>query len=286
MTKQKQCAGTYHVSGYTRADGTQVDGYMRTCGAKHEGHKSALQGGVNMYVPLNEKEMNYLRRREFKNSINNFYLNKFQDALTGGKIVDAQGNLAKSVRLPSPFLDYYRLSLDYVNESEKNKDNTYTTFGQLNDLGMRAYIKEKYKDCNITDSTPVVIVQMGTPLSEELMNSEFFYNSLNSQLEKIQNGDVNARNFSLSFSSLKNDPNLVLVLGKCNVYNLKHKNYLNTITGSVVDYYDFSKLGYASTLSGAMINAINNNAKIQQDNGMLRNYILIIPFVMFESDSI
>ena len=32
---QKGCVGYYQVSGYTRADGTEVKGYTRTCGAKH-----------------------------------------------------------------------------------------------------------------------------------------------------------------------------------------------------------------------------------------------------------
>lgn len=32
----KQCIGSYQVSGYTREDGTEVQGYTRTCGAKHE----------------------------------------------------------------------------------------------------------------------------------------------------------------------------------------------------------------------------------------------------------
>ncbi len=30
-----QCVGSYKVSGYTRSDGTKVDSYTRTCGAKH-----------------------------------------------------------------------------------------------------------------------------------------------------------------------------------------------------------------------------------------------------------
>ena len=34
---QKGCVGSYQVSGYTRADGTDVKGYTRTCGAKHTG---------------------------------------------------------------------------------------------------------------------------------------------------------------------------------------------------------------------------------------------------------
>lgn len=32
----KQCVGSHQVSGYTREDGTEVKGYTRTCGAKHE----------------------------------------------------------------------------------------------------------------------------------------------------------------------------------------------------------------------------------------------------------
>ncbi len=31
------CVGSYPVEGYTRKDGTKVDGYVRTCGAAHEG---------------------------------------------------------------------------------------------------------------------------------------------------------------------------------------------------------------------------------------------------------
>ncbi len=32
-----ECVGTYPVSGYTRADGTEVSGYTRSCGAAHNG---------------------------------------------------------------------------------------------------------------------------------------------------------------------------------------------------------------------------------------------------------
>lgn len=33
--KVSQCVGSYYVNGYTRGDGTKIDGYTRTCGAKH-----------------------------------------------------------------------------------------------------------------------------------------------------------------------------------------------------------------------------------------------------------
>lgn len=35
LQSQTGCIGSYPVSGYTRSDGTKVDGYIRTCGAKH-----------------------------------------------------------------------------------------------------------------------------------------------------------------------------------------------------------------------------------------------------------
>ena len=35
MTKDNGCVGSYSVSGYTKADGIEVSGYTRTCGAAH-----------------------------------------------------------------------------------------------------------------------------------------------------------------------------------------------------------------------------------------------------------
>lgn len=42
MTNQENCAGTYEVSGYTRADGTRVSSYTRTCGAAHNSANSKM----------------------------------------------------------------------------------------------------------------------------------------------------------------------------------------------------------------------------------------------------
>lgn len=33
--KVSECVGSYFVHGYTREDGTKIDGYTRSCGAKH-----------------------------------------------------------------------------------------------------------------------------------------------------------------------------------------------------------------------------------------------------------
>lgn len=50
----KKCAGTYHVNGYKRADGTEVSDYYRTCGAKHLGNNDIAcrvgKAGINIRI--------------------------------------------------------------------------------------------------------------------------------------------------------------------------------------------------------------------------------------------
>ncbi len=55
-------------------------------------------------------------------------------------------------------------------------------------------------------------------------------------------------------------------ISKCDVHNVKidTNGYL---TATIIDYYDFSPKG----------GFINNNANIQQQNGKLENYALVIP---------
>ena len=58
------CVGSYPVSGYIRSDGTKVEGYTRTCGAKHNGMSSEVRrAGQEKYkgkrfqdIPLDELE--------------------------------------------------------------------------------------------------------------------------------------------------------------------------------------------------------------------------------------
>ncbi len=41
MAKDNGCVGSYSVSGYTRGDGKEVSGYVRTCGAAHNSTDSS-----------------------------------------------------------------------------------------------------------------------------------------------------------------------------------------------------------------------------------------------------
>lgn len=47
MSKDKGCAGTYYVCGYTRADGTEVCGYYRTCGAMHNSDTESANSKIS-----------------------------------------------------------------------------------------------------------------------------------------------------------------------------------------------------------------------------------------------
>lgn len=67
---QKGCVGSYSVSGYTRADGTEVKGYTRTCGAKHAGMSQEERlAGQEKYK---NKRMQDLTEEELQDAISFF----------------------------------------------------------------------------------------------------------------------------------------------------------------------------------------------------------------------
>ena len=57
MTNKTNCIGSYPVSGYTRADGTEVSGYTRSCGAKHT--KGKYSKTSKSILDLSKEEMDY-----------------------------------------------------------------------------------------------------------------------------------------------------------------------------------------------------------------------------------
>lgn len=95
MTKNSGCAGCYSVNGYTRADGTEVSGYTRTCGAVHNSNSSSStststqknddeekmrQRAELLYPTMKEKEKNVSNYKS-KNirEYNQLYINKLKD---------------------------------------------------------------------------------------------------------------------------------------------------------------------------------------------------------------
>lgn len=286
----KKCAGTYKVSGYTREDGTKIDSYWRTCGAKHEGdnYSSASQStSKSKDGVMTGAAAGVNNAWESPNTLDKFmYLNtvipiKIQDSLNSEQFAQIQKIITQKTSFPPDFLKYYKISLDMDNQKKFDKSNMYTKLGQIDD-DIKYFIKSKYSQQNINNSTDVVVVQYGTSLMNNIINSKEFIDALAKEKTNIKNGVYKNNSFPISF---KDDFNLFLTIGKCNIYNpCFHKD--GTFTATLVDYYDFEYLNYVPSVKGAIINAINNNAVIQQENGDLTNFVLISPIILFENSDI
>ena len=257
MNSKKDCAGTYPVSGYVRKDGTEVSSYMRTCGAKHE-------GGVNY---LSEEEKEYVRKKEYLE-----YL-KYMNSLSR-----LQENIGKA-DLPfdyfkQDFFKYYKLSLDFNNQKEINKDNVYIKFGEIKDDKTKTFIKE---NCNIpylTDYTDVVIPQFDSSFFNTVMNSDELKNALKEEYEKILKGEYKNKYFDVNFNQTKDAH---LTLGKAKLYNMRVVD--DYICGTLIDYYDFDKLNISTDdkYDSLITKIANNNAYYQQEIGRLHNYLILMP---------
>ncbi len=73
MSKDKGCAGTYYVCGYTRSDGTEVCGYYRTCGAMHNSDTESTNSKTN-----NAKNDDIGLGRNSDNIINGDFLSPYR----------------------------------------------------------------------------------------------------------------------------------------------------------------------------------------------------------------
>lgn len=286
----KNCAGTYKVSGYKREDGTKVDSYWRTCGAKHENSDNSTSSHPTSKSKdgvMTGAAAGVNNAWESPNTLDKFmYLNtvipiKIQDSLNSEQFAQIQKIITQKTSFPPDFLKYYKISLDMDNQKKFDKSNMYTKLGQIDD-DIKYFIKSKYSQQNINNSTDVVVVQYGTSLMNNIINSKEFIDALAKEKTNIKNGVYKNNSFPISF---KDDFNLFLTIGKCNIYNpCFHKD--GTFTATLVDYYDFEYLNYVPSVKGAIINAINNNAVIQQENGDLTNFVLISPIILFENSDI
>ena len=284
MAKNKNCAGTYKVSGYVREE---VDSYWRTCGAKHEGdnsssqrhrHQSKSTGMTGGAAPV---EGNYDENFIMKAYLNDYLNNEFEyvprDYSTG--LSKIQELIAKKAKFNFSFLKYYKLALDYENQKQHNRENVYIKVKDIDNSELKSYIKNKYL---VNDFTDVVIVQRGSQLFEELITSPEFISFLKDNYLKILHNEFKDNAIQLNFNKTKS---LNLTIGKSMIYNPKFDK-LGNFSSLVVDFYDFDKMitNKNSDLFTKLIAPINNNAYIQQQSGKLTNYILIIPILLFLKD--
>jgi len=232
MNAKKDCAGTYPVSGYVKKDGTEVSAYMRTCGAKHE-------GSVNI--------------------LNNF-------------LASSQKIVETSIPFKDAYHKYYKLSLDYENQKQFNKDNVYKKLRDIKDERLKQLVKDSYS--YISDDTDVVIPQYNTELYNAVMNSPILIKKLKSNFDNLIKGFYKNKIIEIE---LKDSKNTSLILGKIKLYNMRVVD--DYICGTLVDYYDFEELAILKDdeYNFKFLKFVNNNAYYQQEIGQLHNYLILMP---------
>ncbi len=300
MTQKNQCAGTYRVSGYTRKDNTKVDSYWRTCGAKHEGdnYSSASQStskskdGVMTGAAAGVNNAWGSPNDDFLIHSDKFIQNKMSEEINNGTLYKQQA-LIKNISNQNYFvsLKYYKLSLDFENQKLYDKENSYIKFKDIEDTNLKNIIMETCDIKNLNSNTDVVIPQYGSSFSNKLINSPEFIKLIKENDEDIRNGKYKNKCISIPFSVSRD---LRLTVGHATLYNLRYVDGI--LCGTFFDGYNFEhkKMELAKELESAKnlpdkfkVNKdalylyINNNAFEQQKRGMLKNYLIVMPILVF-----
>ena len=219
---------------------------MRTCGAKHEGKDTAEKTKVEYTLT--------------------------DDFVNPKSLANWQGALELNNKSDAIYHKYYKLALDYENQKQFNKDNTYIKFKDIKDTSTKYFLKYEIDDevvrSQIKNSTDVVIPQYNSPLVQKVLNSNELKDTLNKNLTKIRNGDIT--HLVINYKSF----DLKATIGHGTIHNLKIVD--DCVCGTHTDYYNFDNKKYADMYY--LLRFVNNNAYKQQQAGMLKNYLIIFPF--------
>lgn len=278
--KSKKCAGTYPVKSYVKEDGTKVSGYQRTCGAKHAGK------GIGAAVEhvQDDADRNNLLYKIFAGSS----IKTTDDITHNGRYADLQESIAKEIKHTFfNCIKYYKLSLDFDNIKERDKENAYIKLKNIKDLSLKNFIINGSDISNLNDNTDVVIPKPESSLTKKVMNSQEFNNAIQENKDAIKRGDFRNKALRIGFSSSRD---LRLTLGHVTLYDLHYEN--GVLCGTVFDSYNFEKkhmelskelskisnpIDMLRFMKDNMVITINNNVVKQQQQGKLRNYIIIFP---------
>lgn len=289
------CVGSYHVSGYTRADGTEVSDYTRTCGAKHLGKTKVLQGHVekndvieNIKTVLHEKSETY----------------RHYEDLEPIEVVQKMVTKLPSNDTSIPLKEYYKLSLNLADNPEKVVSNErYQVYKveDLPDIYDENVVYDKIsKGLNLDLNKPenkvfvknirVVIPNQNSKLIELIKKSDEIKNILKKENENIELGVYENKYFKsgvefkkpthkdISSKSWTDKATLFGVIHNADIFDMK-QNEKGGIDFVITDFYDFESWDFNKNYNAEDwgIKNLNNNAYWQQETGHLMPYVLYIP---------
>ena len=309
-----ECAGTYPVSGYTREDGTEVRGYMRTCGAAHAGNAQSGERRKETYKQNNEEndwhnvELDEIDRllykdiKEYSNmlqdgSVLEGRVEKFGDnKLSGMEALQKEAAQADRGNEQLPAKEYYKIALDLADNPDKvvsDERNHIYKAGDLPDSINQKIVFDKIAqglkiDANnpnnieVFKDTTVVVPRENSPVVQLIKISPITKKIIIDNYKNIVNNKKTV-NTSVTFSFERSNVamNLFGTLNKVDIKNMK-QNSDGSISFIISDFYDFDYMKHrkGEGLKYSIIVEANNRAASQQEKRRLKPYVLYIPVVL------
>ena len=313
------CAGTYPVSGYTREDGTEVRGYMRTCGAAHAGNSQSNKNvKKETYKQNNEEndwhnvELDEIDRLLYKDIAD--YANMLQSGsvLEGRveKIGDNKLSVVEAVQKDLtqleagneqlPAKDYYKIALDLAENPEKvvsDERNHIYKSGNLPESINQKVVFDKIAQGLIIDAnhpnnielfknTTVVVPKENSPIVQLIKISPITKKMIVDNYKNIVNNKKTV-NTSITFPFERSNVamNLFGTLNKVDIKNMRH-NSDGSISFIISDFYDFDYIKHHKGEGFWYSNMVdaNNRAVNQQSKKRLKPYVLYIPIVLTKEE--
>ena len=313
------CAGTYLVSGYTREDGTEVRGYMRTCGAAHAGNSHISENKKNETYKQNNEENDwynveldeidrllYKDIKEYSNmlqdgSVLEGRVEKFGDnKLSVMEALQKEAAQADRGNEQLPAKEYYKIALDLAENPEKvvsNERNHIYKSGNLPESINQKVVFDKIAqglkiDANnpnnieVFKNTTVVVPRENSPIVQLIKKSPITKKMIIDNYENIVNNKktVNTSTTFLFGDSIS-EKMLFSILNKVDIKNMK-QNSDGSISFIISDFYDFDYMKHrkGEGLKYSIIVEANNRAASQQEKRRLTPYVLYIPVVLTKEE--
>ena len=261
------CVGSYEVSGYTKKDGTEVEDYIRTCGAKHI-RKVKKQGENNINNSIKYTDKNnivltgQISTSPIEETLRNPILNMLNlkiDSNEKTKWEKTQENLYKNISRPFLPLASNAVANGMDNMKRVQNDENaiiYENLNQIQDIN----IKNKLKSLGVSEDTKGIYYNSNSLASQKIKKMK----EIDSYIKAFKSGE---KKEGLELTS---NFDVFSFLQHVTIYEPQIAN--NVFTCKILDFSDFNKRTH-----GNIIKQIPNNwGNNMQEKGYYKNYFIII----------
>ena len=202
------------------------------------------------------------------------------------KSAELQENAIKNMPIwevkSTPEQEYYRIAFELKKSKETGEipewmkeHNDIRTLDKIGNEENKKALEEKIiqgaKDNNDIETLNnlndvyIITAKPDSNLTKTINNSNYLKKEIDKKISEIESGVYEKSSFPIAFpnSEFSNHN----AIGRCDVHNVKVESD-GYLSATIIDYYDFDKRSS---------NLIVKNGYIQQQNGHLSNYALMIP---------